>query len=78
MATFRNTTTLPPALAAIASGRDHLTTAEFANATNRATQTVRKNYCLTGACFGIRPIKVGNHLLWPVVEISALLNGEQQ
>ena len=42
----------------IAAGRDHIKTAEFANAINRATQTVRKNYCLTGECFGIRPVKV--------------------
>jgi hypothetical protein len=72
-----DTASLPPALAAIAANRDHLTTAEFANATNRATQTIRKNYCLTGACFGIRPIKVGNHLLWPIQETGALLTGGQ-
>jgi hypothetical protein len=63
------------ALAAISAGRDHLNTGEFANAVNRAGQTIRKNYCLTGECFGIRPVKVGNRLLWPVVEIAALLKG---
>jgi len=42
---------LPPALAAIAAGRDHIKTAEFAKAINRANQTIRKNYCLTGECF---------------------------
>lgn len=68
---------LPPALAAIAAGRDHIQTAEYARATNRASQTIRKNYCLTGACFGIRPVKFGNRLLWPVAEIAALLNGGQ-
>lgn len=65
---------IPPVLAKIASGRDHVQTAEFARATNRACQTVRKNYCLTGACFGIRPVKFGNRLLWPVAEIAELLN----
>lgn len=66
---------LPPALAEIAAGRDHIRTAEYARATNRADQTIRKNYCLTGECFGIRPVKFGNKLLWPVAQIAALLNG---
>ncbi len=66
---------IPPALAAIAAGRDHINTAEFAHATDRASQTIRKNYCLTGECFGIRPVKFGNRLLWPVAQISELLNG---
>jgi len=68
-------TKLPPALAEIAAGRDHILTREFAKATNKAPQTVRKNYCLTGECFGIRPIKVGNNLLWPVAPIAELLAG---
>ncbi len=67
---------LPPALAEIAAGRDHIKTAEFAKATNHADQTIRKNYCLTGNCFGIRPVKVGNQLLWPVAPTARLLNGE--
>ena len=66
---------VPPALAAIASGRDHINTGEFARATGRACQTIRKNYCITGECLGIRPIKLGNRLLWPVAQIAALLNG---
>lgn len=66
---------LPVSLAAIAAGRDHILTEEFAHAANRACQTIRKNYCLTGACFGIRPVKFGNRLLWPVTEIAALLSG---
>ena len=72
---MRNATTLPAVLAAIAAGRDHIQTAEFARAANRASQTIRKNYCLTGQCFGIRPIKFGNRLLWPVEAVAALLNG---
>lgn len=67
--------TLPPALAEIAAGRDHIQTSEFARAITRASQTIRKNYCLTGQCFGIRPVKFGNRLLWPVADIAALLNG---
>ena len=68
-------TEIPESLAAIAAGRDHIKTDEFARATSKAPQTVRKNYCLTGECYGIRPIKVGNTLLWPVVSTAALLNG---
>lgn len=63
------------ALLEIAAGRDHIQTAEFARATNRASQTIRKSYCQTGHCFGIRPVKFGNKLLWPVSKISALLEG---
>jgi hypothetical protein len=66
---------LPTALAAIAAGRDHILTEEYARATNRAPQTLRKNYCLTGEAFGVRPLKFGNRLLWPVSQVAALLNG---
>lgn len=66
---------MPPALAAVAQGRDHIKTAEFAHAMSRATQTILKNHCLTGECFGIRPIKSGKLLLWPVADIAALLHG---
>lgn len=64
---------IQPALVAIAAGRDHINTGEFAHATDRANQTIRKNYCLTGECFGIRPVKFGNRLLWPVAQVAALL-----
>lgn len=67
---------IPPELAAIARGRDHVNTAEYARAVSRANQTVRKNYCLQGECFGIRPVKIGGRLLWRVADIAALLNGE--
>lgn len=69
---------MPPALAAVAQGRDHIKTAEFAHAMSRATQTILKNHCLTGECFGIRPIKSGKLLLWPVANIAALLNGHSE
>jgi hypothetical protein len=67
---------LPPALAVVAAGRDHILTEEFAKAANRASQTIRKNYCTKGECFGIRPLKFGNRLLWPVSQIAQLLNGD--
>ena len=69
-------TALPSALTTLAAGRDHIQTAEFAKATNRASQTIRKNYCLTGESFGIRPVKVGNRLQCPFAAVVALLTGE--
>ena len=69
-------TSLPHGLATMAAGRDLISTFEFAQVTNRASQTIRKNHCLQGECFGIRPVKFGNRLLWPVADIAALLNGE--
>lgn len=68
---------LPSALAAVAQGRDHIKTAEFAHAMSRSTQTILKNHCLTGECFGIRPIKKGKFLLWPVVGIAQVLTGSK-
>ena len=72
---MQNIQIIPPALAEISQGRDLLDTAEFAIATKHAPQTVRKNYSLTGHCFGIRPVKVGNRLLWPVADLARLLTG---
>ncbi|SMP59403.1 hypothetical protein [Noviherbaspirillum suwonense] len=68
---------IPPALAAVAQGRDYIKTAEFAHAMSCANQTILKNHCLTGECFGIRPIKHGKFLLWSVTAIAKLLNGEK-
>jgi len=69
---------LPPSLAKIAAGRDHLSTAEFARATNKAPQTIRRNYHLTGQCYGIRPLKIGGALLWPVLPTGRLLSGRSK
>ena len=60
----------------VAGNRDRITTSEFAQSINKAIQTVRKNYCLTGEAYGIKPIKVGNSLLWGVKDIARLLRGE--
>jgi hypothetical protein len=68
--------TIPAALAEVSQGRDLIQTAEFAKAACKASQTIRKNYCLTGTAYGIRPVKIGNRLLWPVADIARLLNGE--
>lgn len=70
-----NESKVTSALETIAAGRDHINTGEYAHLTDRASQTIRKNYCLTGECFGVRPIKFGNRLLWPVADVAALLAG---
>ena len=64
-----------PALAAITAARYFITTPECAMTLNKADQTLRKLYCLTGEAFGIRPIKCGNRLLWPVAQIADLQTG---
>ena len=64
---------IPPALAAATQGRDLVTTAEFAKVTARASQTIRKNYCLQGECFGIRPVKIGNRLMWRVLHHARIV-----
>lgn len=55
---------------------DLATTEVFAKSAKCSPKTVRKNYCLTGHCYGIRPVKVGGRLLWPISDISRLLSGE--
>jgi hypothetical protein len=64
-----------PEFAEAAKGRDHVPTDVFSNAFGVAEQTSRKNYCITGECFCIRPVKVGGRLLWPVGDIVARLLG---
>lgn len=59
----------------IAHGRDHITTSELARALSKSNQTIRVNYCRSGHAYGIRPIKVGGKLLWPVGEVAKLLEG---
>ena len=72
--TICNSLQIPPGLAAIAAGRDFLTTAEFAHVMNRKEQTCRKWACLgTGP---VRPIRVNGRLMWRVSDVARLLNGE--
>lgn len=66
---------LPPGLSTIAGNRDLITTPEMAQVFNVASQTVRKNYSLTGEAYGIRPTKIGNRLLWSVAQIANKLRG---
>lgn len=64
-----------PELTRVSAGRDYILTPEFSATFGCAEQTARKNYCLTGECYGVRPIKIGNRLLWPVAQIAARLQG---
>jgi len=64
---------IPPGLAELAQGRDFIRTEEFAHAMCRAVATVHKNHCMTGECFGVRPIKRGKLLLWPVTAVAQAL-----
>lgn len=53
-----------------------LNTADFAHAICRNPQTIRKNLCLTGEAYGIRPQKIGGRLLWPAEQVEKLCLGE--
>jgi hypothetical protein len=66
-------TNLPRGLAAVAGNRDLITTPELAQVFNVAAQTVRKNYSITGEAYGLKPIKIGNRLLWSVQQIAEKL-----
>ena len=68
-----HTIQVPQGLLGVAGSRDLITTPEFAQVFNVKPQTVRKNYCLTGEAYGIRPVKIGNRLLWSVSKIAAKL-----
>lgn len=70
-----HTNQIPQGLLAVAGGRDLITTPEFAQVFNVRPQTVRKNYCLTGEAYGIRPTKIGNRLLWSVAKVAQRLQG---
>lgn len=65
---------IPPGLAAIAAGRDHVATHEAAHALTRKDQTLRKWACLGNG--PIRPVRVNGRLMWRVADLARLLNGE--
>ena len=67
---------IPQGLSSLAGGRDLIPTKSFSKAINKAEQTIRKEYCLKGEAFGIRPIKLGNQLFWPVTERAKLIRGD--
>lgn len=66
---------LPPGLAAVANGRDTLSTNEAAIVLNRKGQTMRKWACLENG--PIRPVRINGRLAWRVADLAKLLNGGQ-
>lgn len=66
-----------PELVRIAQGRDHINTAEYGRAINRSGQTIRKNLCIYGEAYGVRPVKIRGRLLWPVTAIAAILAADE-
>ena len=70
---MNQTTNLPRGLSAVAGNRDLITTPEFAQVFNVASQTIRKNYSINGEAYGLKPIKIGNRLLWSVQQIAEKL-----
>ena len=63
-----------PELAAVAKGRDTLTTNEASFVINRADQTLRKWACLENG--PIRPVRINGRLAWRVSDLQKLLAGE--
>jgi hypothetical protein len=57
---------------------DFVITEEFSKAVHSSSQTIRKNYCEKGHCYGIVPVKVGGRLLWRASDIAKLLNTGQE
>lgn len=74
----QNCVEIPSALAAVAAGRDHISTREFAHAFGKAAGHVRKLHSVNGEAYGIRPLKVGRDLLWPVVAVAMVLTGAEK
>lgn len=66
---------MSPTLAEIAARTDHLVTEELARVLRRASQTIRKAYSQTGHYLGIRPVKMGNRLLWPAKDVAEAFTG---
>lgn len=66
-------TAIPEGLSRISNGRDQVTTQELAKVISKSSQTLRKNYCLSGEVYGLKPIKIGGRLLWNVKDIAILL-----
>jgi hypothetical protein len=62
---------VPPGLAAVARGRDTLTTDEAAAVLNRKPQTMRKWACMEAG--PLRPLHINGRLAWKVSDLAMLL-----
>lgn len=70
----QSTNTIPPALAALANGRDTLPTGEAAHSISRKPQTLRRWACLGDG--PIQPVRQFGRLGWPVAELAKMLAGD--
>lgn len=73
---MKSTYDIPEGLASNANGRDNILTHEVGLVTNTATQTIRRHLCHTGSFHGIKPIKIGGRLQFPVKDLAKLIRGE--
>lgn len=64
---------MPPALAELARTNDFLKTEELAGVLRCMAQTIFKAHSKNGHYLGVRPLKVGMRLLWPIADIWSLL-----
>ncbi len=66
----------PPALQAhIDAGKGALTTNEAAALIGLKPQTLRKWMCYGSCPMGLKPLKIGNSVRWPIDQLAALLQG---
>lgn len=66
-------------LAANFNNRPLISTDELAALLALRPQSIRKRYCLTGAYFSVRPVKLPNgRLLWPADALEQLQNGSKE
>lgn len=66
---MNHTASMLSKLTALAATTDYLITDELADVLSRASPTIYKSHSSTGHYFGIRPVKLGNRLLWPIEEV---------
>jgi hypothetical protein len=59
----------------LTGGRPLANTAELGQMYDTAPQTIRRNHSEKGEFHGLRPIKIGNRLFWPLTEIARVMSG---
>ncbi|MFL9996122.1 DNA-binding protein [Paraburkholderia sediminicola] len=63
---------IPQGLAAVAKGRDTISTVEAAHAINRKPQTLRKWASQENG--PVKPVRINGRLDWRVIDLARLLN----
>ena len=57
-------------------GRPLANTTELALISDTRPQTIRRNHSERGEFLGLRPIKIGNRLFWPLTDVARVLSGD--